>query len=139
LITIIGIAFYLSTVFYSTLSTYQAGPVFGKYLVENNLPAEDVVIYRNLRSSIDFYAQQIIPSAERIGQLDTLLSNHDSLLVFTGRKGYNEILENQFQTRQVKTFDDFHISTLTGEFLNPASRSDAIDTSFLLVVKQKSE
>jgi len=137
-ITIIGIAFYLSIVFYPTLNNYQAGPVFGKYLLENNLPAEDIVIYRNMRSSIDFYAQKIIPSAEKIGEFDSIFMKKDSLYVFTNKNGLAELNENKFNIKQVKTFKDFHISTLTDKFLNPVTRSKATDTSYLLVVKKMS-
>lgn len=138
LATIIGIAFYLATVFYPALNTYQAGPVFGKYILEKNISAEDILIYRNLRSSIDFYAQKIIPSAERIGQIDSIFLKKDSVYVFTNKKGLKEIEENLFKTKELKQFKDFHISTLTGEFLVPATRAQAIDTSYLVLVKKLS-
>ena len=137
-LTIIGIAFYLATVFYPSLSVYQAGPVFGRYIHEKNIPAEDIVIYRNLRSSIDFYAQKIIPNSENIQNFDSLFLKQDSLYVFTNYKGLKEIQENNFSTKELKWFDDFHISTLTGTFLNPATRAQAVDTSYFVMVKKMS-
>jgi len=134
-VTIIGVAFYLSITFYPSLSIYQAGSVFGKYILEKNIPAEDIVIYRNLRHSIDFYAQKIIPSAENVGEFDSILKKKDSLYVFTSRTGLDELGEMN-EIRQVKLFKDFHISTLSGKFINPETRAAAVDTSFFVVVKK---
>ena len=135
-ITIIGVAFYLSTTFYPSLSVYQAGSVFGKYIHEKNIPANDIVIYRNLRHSIDFYAQKIIPSSENIQNFDSLLVQKDSLYVFTNKKAMADLIEKKYQIREVERFKDFHISTLTGTFLNPATRAQAVDTSYFLLVKR---
>jgi len=134
LLTAIGLAFMLNLHFYPTLSRYQAGVTAGEFIKENDYPAEKLLAYVAFRSSLDFYSGRIIPETKDPQVLDQMVNTHDTLIIFTNDIGLSDLKEKQINYTEIQRFKDFHISTLTLPFLNPATREDATDVAYLLLV-----
>lgn len=139
LITAIGLAIMLNAHFYPTLSKYQAGVTAGEFIKEKNYSEENLLAYMAFRSSLDFYSGKIIPETKDADEMRFLVRNNDSLIIFTNERGLQDLDKMQIAYLEINRFKDYHISTLTLPFLNPATREDATDVAYLLLIKNDSE
>ncbi len=138
LFTAIGLAIMLNTHFYPTLSRYQAGVTAGEFIKEKNYPKENLLAYLAFRSSLDFYSGRIIPETKDQEVMMQSVKTHDTLIMFTNKQGLNDLREKNIQYSEIQLFKDFHISTLTLPFLNPATREEATDVAYLLMITKNS-
>jgi 4-amino-4-deoxy-L-arabinose transferase-like glycosyltransferase len=138
LLTAIGLAIVLNMHFYPTLSRYQAGVTAGEFIKEKDYPAEKLLAYIAFRSSLDFYSGRIIPETKDSEVMMQAVETHDTLIMFTNEQGLIDLQERQINYMEIQRFKDFHISTLTLPFLNPATREDATDVAYLLMITNNS-
>jgi hypothetical protein len=124
--------------FYPTLSRYQAGVTAGAFIKEKDYPAEKLLAYIAFRSSLDFYSNRIIPETKDPEVMMQMLDTQDTLIMFTNEQGIIDLQKRQVNYMEIQRFKDFHISTLTLPFLNPATREDATDVAYLLLVTNDS-
>jgi len=139
LITAIGLAIMLNAHFYPTLSKFQAGVTAGEFIKENNYSEENLLAYMAFRSSLDFYSGKIIPETKDADEMRFLVRSNDSLIIFTNEIGLQDLNEMQIAYSEINRFKDYHISTLTLPFLNPATREEATDVAYLLLIKNDLE
>ncbi len=139
LLTAMGLALMLNLHFYPVLSKYQAGVTAGKFIKEKDYPKEKLLVYIAFRSSLDFYSGRIIPETKDPQVLEQMFKAHDTLIIFTNDKGLSDLKEKQINYSEIQRFKDFHISTLTLPFLNPATRKDATDVAYLILVRNDPE
>ena len=71
--------------------------------------------------------------------MEQMVNTHDTLIIFTNDIGLSDLKEKQINYREIQRFKDFHISTLTLPFLNPATREDATDVAYLILVRNDPE
>lgn len=135
LVTILGVAFILNTHFYPSLNAYQAGPIVGNDLKEMQIEPNEFIVYKAHRPSLDFYSGMILPRSETYSSFDSTMNVNNTKYVFTGEDGFTEIEASNLNFEIIKTYDDYHISQLSLPFLNPATRKDALHTSYLLLLK----
>ena len=139
LLTAIGLAIMLNAHFYPTLSKFQAGVTAGEFIKEKNYSEENLLAYMAFRSSLDFYSGKIIPETKDPDEMKFLVRSNDSLIIFTNEIGLQDLNEMQIAYLEINRFKDYHISTLTLPFLNPATREEATDVAYLLLIKNDSE
>ncbi len=139
LLTAIGLSLMLNLHFYPVLSKYQAGVTAGKFIKEKDYPTKKILAYIAFRSSLDFYSGRIIPETKDPEMMEHLAKTHDTLIIFTNDKGLSDLKEKQINYREIQRFKDFHISTLTLPFFNPATREDATDVAYLILVRNDPE
>lgn len=135
LVTILGVAFVLNTQFYPSLNAYQAGPIAGRDLKEMQIEPNEFVVYKAHRPSLDFYSEMILPRSETYDSFDSLILVNNTKYVFTSEPGFYELKEKNLNIEIIKTYGDYHISQLSLPFLNPATRMNALHTSYLLRLK----
>jgi 4-amino-4-deoxy-L-arabinose transferase-like glycosyltransferase len=125
--TILFINVFLDLGFYPKLLEYQPGVRISQYLKENNIPAEDVFIFRfDDERSLQFYSDH---SFVRITDPGTMA---DSNYLLTSREGLSGLPKDRF--RMVFSGEGFHVSTLNLPFLNPSTRFEET-TPYFLVLK----
>ena len=139
LLTAIGLAIMLNAHFYPTLSKYQAGVTAGEFIKEKNYSEENLLAYLAFRSSLDFYSGKIIPETKNMEEMKFFVRSNDSLIIFTNERGLQDFDEMEIAYSEISRFKDYHISTLTLPFLNPATREDATDVAYLLLIKNDSK
>lgn len=130
---IVAVNFFLNTHFYPSLMQYQTESVVAKK-VKNNPKIYDiekfVVLGEGLmQNSIDFYSQKHIPRLPDVASLQKgiywIICDQD---VF--EKEIANSREIKILSKEV--FEDFHVSTLSPEFLNPNTRSQTLRKTYLI-------
>ena len=139
LLTAIGLALMLNLHFYPVLSKYQAGVTAGKFIKEKDYPKDKLLAYIAFRSSLDFYSGKIVPETKDPQVLEQMVKTHDTLIIFTNDEGLSDLKEKQINYSEIQRFKDFHISTLTLPFLNPATREGVTDVAYLVLVRNDPE
>ena len=135
LVTIIGVAFVMNLHFYPGLNPFQSGATFGRDLKEMNISAGDVLIYKDHKPTTDVYAEMIIPRIMKQHQLDSIIYRDKPKYIFTCEDSFEELKQIGINTRIIKSYDDFHTSTLSLPFLNPATRAKSLRKCYLLEVE----
>ncbi len=137
-----GVAFslvlfiFLHNSFYPDLLTYQSGMMAGKWLTNNkinNPPA----MYKSSSYSFEFYAPGFVQRLETPGAIDTFLAKNGNSAIYTANNNLKELNLHSYHFEILKSFDDFHVSMLTGRFLNPSTRANELQKMVLVMVKKK--
>jgi hypothetical protein len=138
IVTMLGVAFILNVHFYPGLNPYQARVAAGEFIKENDIPAEDVMIYDfNVhKATLDVYSERIIPRTWHLSTIDSLLTEKGSLYVFTDPKGLDSLASRKFNVLDKKVYKDYQISLLSLPFLNPATRENVLREVYLLKLER---
>jgi 4-amino-4-deoxy-L-arabinose transferase-like glycosyltransferase len=130
-IAITGVNFLLNTHIYPSLFRYESELVAARYVLSLPKAEQDRFHwYKEHEPSIDFYSFRVLPYLTR----EKLTLEKTQYLVYTTEEGKKEIEGWGYPVEVTKTFEHFHISTLTPAFLNPATRSSELQTRYLLKV-----
>lgn len=138
LMGILAVNFFLNTHFYpSLLNKYQSESVVAKK-IKNNPQTYDINKFIVLgdglmQNSIDFYSQKHIP---RLPDANSL--NEGTYWVICDQEVYEKELRNNntLKILSEEIFEDFHVSTLSPEFLNPNSRSQTLRKTYLVFLEK---
>ena len=130
LFTIIGVNFMLDTHFYPTLLEFQAGSIAGKVIVEEKIPKDAVYAYKTISHPLDFYSRRIVQLTDK-----EFISNNPGIWVFTTEAGKVELEKANIEFSDMKEFKSYPVTLLTMEFLNPSTRSEAIDKDYLVKIQ----
>lgn len=125
----LSVNFYLNRVFYPTLLTYQAESEVAHFFRANNLPAERLVFAGDVQSVADIILHHRTP----IVAIDSLTrENISGRYVFTSPEGKEKIDSLELRYEVIAMFDDFHVTRITGRFINKKTRSSELQRKFLL-------
>lgn len=115
---IVGLNIFLSSWFYPELLKYQVGNIAGRFIKENKIEKEKFLLYKfqGNTKSIHFYAGKVV------GETDSVNNLSKNTFLLTNTDGLNEIKSNGRSFSIIKGGVDFHVSALTGSFLNKRTR-----------------
>jgi len=115
---------FLNGIMYPDLFQYQSGYVAASFLKKQQYQGE-VYMFNGLSSeyAFQFYTTQPI---RRINTMD-LDSLHKEVLVFTTQRKIDTLQQQGYTVHTIQQFPHFHISQLTGEFIDHKTRSTAVD------------
>ena len=136
-----GVAFcfvlflYLHNFFYPNLLTYQSGMVAGKWVSSNN-EYKAGAIFRAPSYSFEFYAPGYVQRLDTFTDLDTFLAESGKSAIYTTEQNLQELKRQGYEYKLIKTFPDFHISMLTGDFLNPLTRASEVEKRVLITLQK---
>jgi 4-amino-4-deoxy-L-arabinose transferase-like glycosyltransferase len=119
---------FMTNVFYYELLKYQVGAQVGKYLYQEHIPASDFTHFKmhDPLNSLSFYAQEILVGGDSLYYVKT------KKYVLTMDEGLAAIKNGGCHFDIVKQGELFKVSELTGQFLNPATRQNAVKNYYLL-------
>ncbi len=123
--TILIINIFLDTSFYPPLLEYQLSIPVSRFINLRHLPKDRIFLNQiSEERSLDFYCKSFF---KRVDNPDSLQSGD---FLVTSREGYKMLDSTHF----IKIYqgDYFHVSTLSLQFLNPASRGKETNMYFLL-------
>lgn len=125
---IVGLNIFLSSWFYPQLLQYQSGSVVGRYIVDQKIPANKVFFYKFTGSgkSIHFYAKHII------GSIDSLDAAVTGTYLYTSDEGLQKIRQSGKLHVIEKEGLDYHVTALTGKFLNKKTRDEQCGNYYLV-------
>ena len=104
---------------FSAVAGGQLGYVYYEELIE---PAMDV------------YSEMIVPRTNNLQHLDSIIIWDRPSYIFTSEEGLEELKETELELEKLKTYSDFHTSTLSLTFLNPSSRDKSLRQCYLLKI-----
>lgn len=120
---------FLNCLIYPELFKYQSGIPAATFVNENNY---DGPIYTLSEISAE-YAFQFYSKPQVLQmKMSDLDSIKEKMNVFTSAVAIDSLRANGFRVDVIKTFPHFHITRLTGTFINTNTRSQVVD-SFSLV------
>jgi 4-amino-4-deoxy-L-arabinose transferase-like glycosyltransferase len=125
---IIGLNIFLSSWFYPQLMQYQSGNIVGRYIVDQKIPADKFFIYKFKGSgkAIHFYAKHII------GTIDSLDAATTGTYLYTSDEGLKEIQQSGRLYTLEKEGPDYHVTALSGKFLNKNTREEQCKRYYVL-------
>ncbi len=121
---------FLNTLFYPVLFQYQSGNEAAAFL---NPQTEQVYMFKDVSSeyAFQFYYNG---SIQRIDNrfLDSL---QNDIIVYTSREKTDSLKQMGYSAQVTLELPHFHISQLTGKFLNSNTREQAIDHFVIAVIR----
>ncbi len=122
---------FMNVVFYPTILQYQSS-VQAARLVNSKFANYTVGMTVN-NSGFEFYTK---PAVARMFNADSIpqYARLHPLVVYTDETGLKNITQQPLQVQVLQRFQDFHISMLTGDFINTKTRSQATHNMFLIKV-----
>lgn len=122
---------FLSLWFYPNVLQYQAGSVVGRYITEQKIERGNFFMFRvtGIAESIHFYSKRIVKAVDRI---DSLPSN---TYLLTLDSGLEHIKTSGRAFEIVKQGKDFHVTALTGKFLNYKTRDEQGNRYYVVKLK----
>ncbi len=121
----------LNCLVYPELFRYQSGDAAAVFLKKNNHPGTVYTISEiSSEYAFEFYASQPVNQLKR-SDLNTL---KDSVLVFTPKIELDSLRKDGFTINEIRSFPHFHISRLTGTFINHLTRNQVVDSVTLATI-----
>ncbi len=128
-------AFYLNLNFYPNLLTYQSSSQAAFY-ANDYYPGQPTAVYGDLRTlSYDFYAQQPVKWYFTLPELQAALQQKPQI-VYTSSDKLTDLTEARIPFTIIQSFDEFHVTTLTPEFINHHTRKQALHTHVLIAIPE---
>jgi hypothetical protein len=132
-VLILSINYYLHRQFYPHLLTYQSESQVAFYMNERELPTDQLVFYEETEWAADFYLRRVIPEYYYPDLKSISLKGK---YVFTPDEGLKDLQNKYSKIEKVQSFDDFHVTTLTGEFLNKKTRDNTLQKKWLVRIRE---
>jgi 4-amino-4-deoxy-L-arabinose transferase-like glycosyltransferase len=121
----------LNGLIYPELFKYEPGIAAASFLKKNKHPGTVYTISKiSSEYAFELYSAQPVYQLKR-PDLDSL---KDSVLVFTPKIIINTLRKDGFIINEIQSFPHFHISQLTGTFINRHTRDQVIDSVTLAVI-----
>jgi hypothetical protein len=127
---------FLHNFFYPKLLTYQSGMMAGKYL--NNIDSHKTsAMFKAGSYSFEFYAPGYVQRLDTVADLNSFIAKDSNGVVYTTTDKLAELKQQGYQYNTLANFPDFHISMLTGRFLNPSTRDKEVKEAVLIRVQKR--
>lgn len=125
----IGLMIFLSGFFYPAVLKYESGMEAGKWIKENQPNAKTAVLMHPDAFSFDFYANGEPQYFWSFEELDR--SKNKDFVVYTS-EAHLERLKKDYNAEILKSFEYFHITKLTGKFINAKTRPQILEHFYLV-------
>ena len=135
-LTMIGTNTVLNTHYYPELLKYQATHQVGTLVAEGKIPGEKFYLYRQYDISTHFYARRILPRLRTVSDLRTVLDENpqSELWLYTNETGVKDLEQQGALFTVYSEYQDYRISMLTWDFLDPLTRSSEVAKTFLVKI-----
>ncbi len=128
LFTILTTNLLLGIFFYPKLLEYQLGNKVTSFVNEQKINKTNLYLFKiNTERSMDFYSNHTYQNIDDLN----ILNSKDFVLIT--KENMNDSLLTKFN--KIKLLSTFHVSTLTGEFLNPLTRDSTLNYHYILQKK----
>lgn len=118
----------LNVFFYPPLLEYQLGNKVTKFINDKKIDKSKFYTYKITDSrSLDFYSDYAYKNVE-----DLSVSKKGDYILIEDKNTPDSLLTH---FNKITSISSFHVSTLTGEFINPKTRDSAVDYFYILQKK----
>ncbi|MGO4878841.1 ArnT family glycosyltransferase [Pedobacter psychrotolerans] len=126
----VGLMLFLFIFFYPAILKYQSGGIAGEWLKKNYPTAKPAVLNYIDAFSFDFYAPGEVRYLHNYEDLDKI--KHEQNLVIYVPEVELTKLKSEYGAEVLKSFEYFHITKLTGKFLNAKTRAQVLEHFYLV-------
>lgn len=144
ILTIVGINFILNCHIYPTLFEYQPSSKVAQYITQKKIPSHKVVFLTPKENwettglhlhSYDFYVKTQVTEVREVKDVQKFAKRfQNKCWVYTNLEGLKKLQKVQAKIKILKKYQQFHISTLNIEFINPKTRNKETNDVFFLKV-----
>src|SRR5262249_42635556 len=131
--TMVGINFLLNIHVYPTLLTYQSGSNLAEKALDNHIDPKQVFFYKYNINSFEFYFRSVIPTLNEVGLRQKVDSNLHCWLV-GGDDLLNALKQYHITPQNIFSSDDFAVTLLNLQFLDPNQRSKQLKKKYLVEI-----
>lgn len=126
---------FLFNFFYPKLLQYQSGMVAGKFMTDKKLLLNAATL--NASSySFEFYAPGVIQYLNSLDDLNNFIKKDTAVAIYTNKHMLYELEQKGYHFIVLQELPYFHVSMLTGSFLNPATRSSQLEKMVLILIRR---
>jgi 4-amino-4-deoxy-L-arabinose transferase-like glycosyltransferase len=126
--------FFLLVHVFPRILQYQGSLAMSRYINKNDIPKDKLNTYvANRYFGLDVYTKTEMAEPE-LPELRGKLGRNESFYLITDNIRIDELKVAEIPIDTVTFVPHFHVSMLTGKFINPATRAASMDTLFLLKV-----
>jgi 4-amino-4-deoxy-L-arabinose transferase-like glycosyltransferase len=136
LVAVIGVNVMMNGYFYPQLNQYQSGKVVADFINENNLTTDNFMFFRKHFHNVNFYTENYQYKFADIKIIKSVVKDHEVYL-FTNEEGLKMLKKDSVTYHIAKRLYNFPNAELTGEFLNPATRKNALEPLFIVLVEEE--
>jgi 4-amino-4-deoxy-L-arabinose transferase-like glycosyltransferase len=126
---VLSINYYLNREFYPELTKYQSETAVADYFLKEELPVDSLATLNFLEFGSSFKLNMAIPAFELNNVTRKAIANK---YIFTSEAGLAKIDSFHLPTKIIKTFYGFHVTMLTGEFINKSTRASVLTPTYLV-------
>ena len=130
-IILLSINYYINRDFYPAILAYQVEDKIANFVKLNNIAIPDLASVDEEQTILNFHLQAVIP---QYSLEEANAKNLTGKYVFTTPAGIEKINSLNLQPFIVATFNDFHVSMLTGKFINKNTRQSVLNKTFLVKI-----
>ncbi len=128
-LAVLIVSLFANLIFYPDLLKYQSGNEVAFY-INKNLPGIPVARIGIIMPSGEFYLDRHMGITDSSSIAEKKLSKPVLLFLTAGEMEQLKRTGSQFE--MVKEFNDFHVTVLTPEFLNPKTREQQLEKRYLV-------
>jgi 4-amino-4-deoxy-L-arabinose transferase-like glycosyltransferase len=122
---------FLNCLMYPELFKYESGIQAADYVNKNNQIGPVYTLSEiSAEYAFEFYSRRPV-SQLRISDLDSI---KEKVIVFTPRNEMDSLQKKGFGIEEMKSFPHFHITRLTGTFINHKTREQVVDSMSLIAI-----
>ncbi|MCD0487894.1 glycosyltransferase family 39 protein [Pedobacter sp. MC2016-14] len=126
----IGLMSFLYLFFYPALLKYEGGMQAGQWLRANYPEAKPAVLLNVDAYSFDFYANAEVKYLMSYEDLDKAVATRDLVIYVQDTELQN--IKSKYKTEVLKSFENYHITKLSGKFLNANTRAAVLEHFYLV-------
>lgn len=126
------VMYYMNRDFYPKLMKYQSESELAFYVLDNGIPADQLVCLNQSEWVTDFYLHRVIPV---YNHKDLIKSKFSNKFVFCDDTGIESLQKSGIEYEIIETFYDFHVTTMNGKFINRNTRDSTLIQTYLVKVK----
>jgi hypothetical protein len=132
---IILVNFVLNTNHYPKLIRYQGGSEIAEMALDEGIEVGNIYQLNDRFSrSLDFYTQRFTPSIS-FEEISRKKARGEEILIFGYDADKEELSAQGIPFEVLLDTPHFHITTVTGEFLNPDTRRQSLNHAYLMEIK----
>lgn len=127
---IITVNFLFSMQVYPALLKYQFGSEMAAIVTQENIPTNQLFFYNSYSHSFEFYTKTIVPPIDDDG-LSSIKSSNTECWIIGGEELLQTLKRENLHPIQQFAVNDYAVTLLTTEFLNPDTRSRVVRKMYL--------
>ena len=127
--------FVLNFHFYPQLLPYQGTPKAARFAQKKGIPADKMYFFQHGSHAMDFYNRDLMENLPSPRVVSETARKQGNIWVYTTESGRDILTNEGVPIVEAEAFSHFQVALLKPKFLNPATRTETLQTYYLLHIK----